>query len=345
MSTGKYSLGNQKSGGSFTKRKNFYIDEGSNIFRVLPPFGSLAAEGKIAKYWAITWVSASKGKRPVVCLENKLRDGTIKQADPLRDKVAILTAQYKALEASGTASDEVLKQLNSVIWGLNLDKSYYLNVMSPANEIGVLKIKGTSFKALMERLTELEKMGVDPINGGMTNGIFFDFKRVKGADNKVAYTVDFHYRMSKDPATGRVVSEMVQAPIDEATLEDRMKKEASDLSKLFTPKTLEEVAQIATLDPKNIDRVFQSGQVADVAVADDDSDDDGSLEDQMKVTATLGTAGVANTKVAAAKTAAPTPPALDVAEKIDATPTKAATANAANGADTEDQVRKFLFGG
>jgi len=136
---------------------------------------------------------------------------------------------------------------------MNLDKAYYVNVISPSGEIGVLKLRFTAFQNLKTRLDELDKEGIDPINLG--DGIVFDFKKMKDDKNKTIYPVDVATKTYRDQSTNKFVNEMQTYKIDENTLK-RMESEASDLSTLYQVKTAEEVALVATLDPKMVDRVF-----------------------------------------------------------------------------------------
>lgn len=275
---GKFTLGAQK--GKTFNRKNFYVEEGSNVFRVLPPFGSLSDKGRISQFWEVFWIEGTGGrKKPVPSIFNKAKDGTVLQQDPLKDRVLALDATVKKMRAEG-APEAQTKALADKVFRMGPDKSYYLNVLTPNNEIGVLKIKYTSWQAFLERLDELSKEGVDPINVGPENGIFFDFKRKKDDKGKVVYTVDVATRTSKDPNSGKTIKEYMSAPIDENILK-RMETEAQDLTKLFTQLTPDQQALVATLDPQTIDRVFQKGQAVDVPAEEQGEGGDVDVMERM----------------------------------------------------------------
>ena len=155
------------------------------------------------------------------------------------------------MRTDGTDMKRV-EEMSDRLFQLQTDKAYYVNAMNTAGEIGVLKLKSTSYNALLERLEQLEeKEGIDAISPGPNNGVFFDFKRTKDANGRTVYTTEVHMT-SKTGENGRPVKEYAWAPIDDTVLK-RMEKEAQDLTKLFTPRTPEEVALLATLDPKMVD--------------------------------------------------------------------------------------------
>jgi len=247
------------SGGGYIKKKRFYIEEGSNLYRVLPPFGSLAEKGAIAKYHEVIWLKNSSGKKfPVASKQIMGKDKVVIKRDPIVDAINAKKQELEMLKANG-ADEALIKAMSEELNGMNLDKAFYVNAMNPAGEIGVLKVKMTAWNDLKQRLQELEKQGVDPINIGQGNGIVFDFKRQVDEKKKTTYRVDIATRNSKDPATGRVKSEYQYLELDE-TLYARMEKESDDLAKLYRDMTDEEQNLLASLDPKTVDRVFQRSQ-------------------------------------------------------------------------------------
>ena len=257
MSTGTYNRGTSL--GGFVGKKRFYLNDGSNLYRLLPPFASLAEKGIIAKYWEVYWVEGSdKKKRPMPSILKTKFNGkgvpkTILVPDPMYSKIEALKAQVEAMKLDPNQPEAIVKALETKLNYMNLDKAYYVNVISPSGEIGVLKLRFTAFQNLKTRLDELDKEGIDPINLG--DGIVFDFKKMKDDKNKTIYPVDVATKTYRDQNTNKFVNEMQTYKIDENTLK-RMESEASDLSTLYQVKTAEEVALVATLDPKMVDRVF-----------------------------------------------------------------------------------------
>ena len=294
----------------FKKVKQFYIEENqSNIYRLLPPFKGMAKTGGLLKYHQVFWMAGTNGKkRPV---SSKLSIGKDKQVlvpCPIYSKVEILRKQLDLMKADPKANPQTVEMLGEKLWALNLDKSYYANVITPSGEIGVLKMKKTAKDALERRLQELEASGIDAINVGPTNGVYFDFKRFK-VDGKVTYDVVIFEKTKVDATTGRKVKEVVEAPIDEVVLK-RMENEAEDLLNMFTTYTDEQYALLATLDPKAIDRAFarpdavQSGiDTDDLLEEEGETDVVEAVAETRTVTTTAKTVVKTETPVATATTA------------------------------------------
>lgn len=239
----------------FTKKNRFYVKKDqNNIYRLLPPFGSLRESQSIVKYWAVYWLKNSKGqKRAVPMIYKADQNKRVIQADPLKEKIDMLSKNLDAAKASGNTPKAVLDSLSETVRSLYVDKSYYVNVVTPTGEIGSLKLKYTAYQALKTRLRELEKDGIDPVNQGV--GVYFNFKREVDDKGKTVYSVDVHRRTYKNPETGRLQTETVEAIVDENTIK-RMSAEAFDLGTLYKVFTPEEQGALATLDPKVVDRLF-----------------------------------------------------------------------------------------
>lgn len=285
MSTGqhgKFTTSSLK--GGFARKTRFYLKDGSNPYRILPPFRSLAEKGIIAKYWEVYWLEGSdKKKRPVPSVlisksNGKGKPKTILQRDPIADKLEALAKQVEAMEQAG-GQDAIVAALKAKLQDLYLDKAYYVNAISPSGEIGVLKLRYTAFQNLKARLEELEKAGVDAINAGPGNGVVFDFQKTKDDKGKTVYPVDFAKRTYRENGSGRLMSEMQQLEIDESVLK-RMETEAEDLSTVFRIITPEEVALLATFDPTMVDRVF--ARPDQVAEAGQDAPAEAEVETEMR---------------------------------------------------------------
>jgi hypothetical protein len=315
--------------GKFKRKKRFYVEDGSNLYRVLPPFGSLAEQGVIAKFWGVYWLEDSKGgKKPVSTIEKRGAEKKIIQEDPIATKVAALQKGFEAAKLTNT-DPVILQALEDRIYRLQLDKAYYLNVINPANEIGVLKIKYTAFQALKEKIRKLEQDQIDPINIG--TGVFFDFQKNKDDKGKVVYTVDVHQKTFKNPTTGKFTTEIVEATIDESILV-RMEKEAEDLNTLYRIFSPEEQAALATLDGNVISRMFSRGEEIKEEEGDDLEEDlTVSTSTKVSPTATVNTTATAQTIQAAAT--------QEVTQTVVAGPKPTV---AATPTEVQDMVSRFL---
>lgn len=331
------------------KKKRYNLQDGSNIFRVLPPFGSLAKGGSIAKYWSVFWLKDSRGKpKPLPSILQYGKDKIVLTPDPMFDKYQLLVKNLEAMKAQGQ-DPAVIEALEKTVKGLRPDKAYHINVITPANEIGVLKLRYTAFQRLKEKLTQLSKDGIDAINVG--TGVFFDFKKLKDDQGKTNYTVDVHMKTLKDQNTGRLVAEIVEAPIDAAILQ-RMENEASDLGSLFKIFTPEEQALAATLDVNVIDRLYARPEAAETDDGAYDAEDDEATQSTaaQAVTASATQSPAAQAIVdinnQGAQVLAAATVQTPVAQTVVAPPvTQNPTATVANPKDLTDVVGRFLRNG
>lgn len=243
----------------YAKKNRYYLKDGSNHFRVLPPFNS----DVIAKFWESIWLPSTQvskaGKvinKPISTIQRKNQDGQVTQRDPLLDKIAALQGQLVELQKDPNQNKEILTALEDRLKALRTDRSYYLNVLTPDNQIGLLQIKSTAFKDLKRQIKKLkDEEGIDAINSGAGNGVYFDFQKLRDENNKVTYQVGVVMTTKRDPVTNKPVKEYKDGTIDETILK-RMETEAFDLNTLYKVPTFEEMSLLATLDPVMVDRLF-----------------------------------------------------------------------------------------
>jgi hypothetical protein len=315
-------------GKSFKKRKYFKIEENkSNIFRILPPYGA----NNIYAFHQIFWLKGASGKsRPVSSLLKMGRDRTIIQRCPIYDKVEALKVQLAAISNDPNYDQNLIKAKKEQLNSLRLQKGYYMNVMDQAGDIGVLRVPYTAYQSLKKKLETLKAEGVDPINPGPQNGVFFDFKRYKDEKGKTIYEVEISQKTRRDETTGRMVKEYNWAPIDETVIK-RLESEGAELSTMYRALSMQEMNLLATLDPVTIDSVFANPEnsAEEEFGADDYEETEGGT---ATATATVG---------ATAQTAAP------VAQATQTAATQPASTNtAAMRVDTQvsndDLVNQFL---
>lgn len=198
-------FGKPKYGSSGPQIKHYRLKEGSNVFRVLPPMKSLAEFGKWCLYYSVHYgyfgVNRADPSKPSYrtfrCIEDKnLRTGMIKQDCPECNKNGV---QRKLLEAAQAdlkqqgKSDEDIKiscaPLNGYLKSHNVDRKWYMNVLTEAGEVGVLEISHKCKKQLDAQIEKLQKeKGIkDPLD--VDTGVWFDFLRT-GNNKKVSEIVD-----------------------------------------------------------------------------------------------------------------------------------------------------------
>lgn len=266
MSFGTYdpTRGNAQS----TRPKRFYLNYGSNVYRVLPPVKSLASKNKIAQFWSVIWLTDSKNKKRPVASVLKKMNNVVTQNDPVLDRLAQMQAELNAALASGQPQ-QVVQMLKESMKSIMHKKIYALNVLNAAGELGVLEIPYTSYQNLDQRIKELHTRGVDAIGIGADKGALFDFKKTKDERGKTTYPVDAAMSSGKD-AAGNFVLSYLRMPLtaeEAASISER----AEDLGNLFTELSYEEMQALATLDQRAFDAVFQKPQVVEESNEDEET--------------------------------------------------------------------------
>lgn len=256
MSFGSYDPTKQTNSRN-TRPKRFYLQNGSNMFRVLPPVKTLAEKNKIAQYWSIIWLTDTQNrKRPVSSVLRKQK-GEILQDDPVLTRYEQMQAELNAAMQSG-APEVQIQVLKENIKRIMPKKFYAVNVLSASGELGVLELPYTSYQNFENRLRELYAQGIDAVGVGADKGIFFDFKRLKDERGKTVYPVDVATKTTKDQS-GNFVVTYIRSPLSEeeaASLASR----AEDLTQLFTEYSYEAMQALATLSQQAFDAVFQKPQ-------------------------------------------------------------------------------------
>lgn len=267
------------------RKNNFRLQDGSNVYRILPPLGELATEGVWAVYDSLHWgYKGSKGMRPFKCIQKKdFKTKMIKVQCPECDKIAERQATYddqmKALEAQGKSKEEAreyLKPLGDWLYSHNLDKKWYVNALAPDGKIGRLAIPHKMYVQLQEVIADLvSKQGVDPI--GVDGGVWFDLIRT-GKGNQTAHRVAVVEQV--EVVNGRSMRVYKPAPLTQDVI-SRLSSEAYDLKNAVRVLSYDEIKSIVTSggDPEVVDALFGSGEVRERATEapTDDEPENGAV--------------------------------------------------------------------
>lgn len=284
-----------------------------NIYRILPPFGALAEDGRWAFFDKVHWgYKDSNGwSRNFRCIkEVDFKTKMVKQACPecdliektLKKKDAFIE-QQKANGLSDEQAKEAAKPLSEWLKSHNLDKKWYINVKNQKGEVGRLKVAHKHFQALQVVIEDLLKKGIEPID--VNGGVWFNFKRTgRGLQTQHFVYVDTEAITLPD---GRKVQGDKPAPLTPDDLA-KMQKDAYELNTMFTDLTFEKIKRLVdgNGDQSVVDAVFAApvttpaGATVAVATGSDNDEPDEPMEARMP------------TKVAA-PTSAPTPAPVQLA--------------------------------
>lgn len=265
---GEASFGNDRPKRNWENANWKVTEAGPNIYRVLPPFGSLAATGKWAYYESIIWgFKGTNGKqKPFRSILKKNRKGMIEQDDPaitwimkVAKKKADRLEELKADVDSGKITKEEaaakVQPLTDFLDQYRNEKFFTLNVMRPDGAIGKLKIKIRLKQALDALFQELiENEGVNPIKPD--EGVWVNFKRT-GQMRDTQYSCEAVYDVITEGK--KRMKTLRPAPLTEEHLE-RMKTESFDLAVSFrsVPDGYDGIKRMVDSegDPEVVDSVF-----------------------------------------------------------------------------------------
>lgn len=337
MKIGKARFGSQ--GGQ--QRKYFKLKDGEQAYRILPPIGELADQGRWSVFHSVHYgYKSSDGKqKPFLTCEVKNRkNGMIEVADAAKDRITTLKAKLEeAKKAGNKALADKLEPLVGATGMYNLDNNHYMNVVDAQGNVGILKIRHKAKLALEAEIKSLNADGVDPLS--VEDGRFFVFTRT-GMGRDTTFGVKVLKEKIKVEGVGNVERDVVHKLDD--SLIARLDTEAGELNKIFKSLTAEEVKQVVAgsnletgVSPV-LDRFFIKGQAA--AVSEEDNAD--ADADAVGTAADISAATVATTAPAATVTATVAAPAKAplkvVAPKTQAT--------AISEMDTESFLRKLEEG-
>jgi len=193
--------------------KRHTVKDGSNIFRILPPFGNVEVHNNYPyKKWSIAWLADPRtGKRRPFA--SPLTEGEencpVKEyQEALRSFIDKKKATLEASGASKSTVKEALKGLHEIQWQIKVQHLYTYNACDKSGTVGLLEIKSTAQKALKKKMSEyISLYSQDPTSLASAtddSGVWFNFSK-DGTGKDTTYSVDFSKERFKDDQ-GRLVS-------------------------------------------------------------------------------------------------------------------------------------------
>lgn len=323
-------IGNAKYGsGGFAKRNYFKLKDGESVFRILPPIGDLAEQGRWSMFYNVHYGyknSAGKMRAFQSPLVKNRKTKMIESPDAALERIEQLKAELEKAKSSGNKAraEQIMVLAGGQKSLYNLDSHHYMNVVDLSGNIGILKIRHRCKLALDAEISKLRDEGTDPLSAD--NGRFFVFRRT-GSGLDTSFQVTVYSEKKNIPGVGQVLQPVVHV-LDDALIA-RLEKEAAQLDKLFKRPTSEEVARIVTSSDLKTgtspacDEIFDKGNVQSATAADESEDEPGADYQEPKA-APMATKAAASTNTftnptsesaksksvaPAAKTVAPAAPA------------------------------------
>jgi len=229
--------------------KRHKVQDGSNIFRLLPPFGP-EANGYPYRKWNVIWglTDPSTGrKRPFaspITYEGKCP--IYEYLELLKVKVEAMKAEFASQGMTEEMIKERLKATNYFISQLRPKVIYAYNACDKSGVVGILELKSTAHKKILELMGKyITDYNQDPtsLNSAMDDsGVWFNITR-KGQGLQTEYGAEKNQSMIKDPNTGAISYQDDRSALPENVIKD-YENLGYDLTGIYQKKSYDEMKQI-----------------------------------------------------------------------------------------------------
>lgn len=228
---------------SFKKTVRHKVQDGSNIFRFLPPFGK-ESDGYPYRKWNVIWglVDPSSGRaRPFAS------SSTYEGRCPIYDYLDLLKAKVATMTSQ--ADEAKVEALNKFISDLRPKTAYAYNASDKSGQIGVLELKATAHKKVISLMDKyIKDYNQDPTSlssEATDSGVWFNISKVgKGFDT--SYDAVKNQIMAKD-ATGVPVYKDDRSPLVDSIVHN-FDSLGYDLNSLYQKLTYEELKDILVVN-------------------------------------------------------------------------------------------------
>lgn len=263
-------------GGGFTKKEYFWLKANeNNLYRVLPPLFSLADRGQYAKYHASHKVviidappagSNDKGKYNVyqfLCVEKTdSKTKLIQNHCPFCDQARAAKATHEDAKQRGAGKEQLKEFYDKQISPFEAEKKFYINAVNLENKVGLLPLGIKNFKALQDRLKDVQ-INYGGLDATGVNGLFLNFKKTQKfkGDRDTVYTVDL--AMDTSMVNGQPQMQLKTHVLTTDFIET-VRTSARDLGELYKSVSPEEMMHIIQATPETkkqlLDKLFGRGE-------------------------------------------------------------------------------------
>jgi hypothetical protein len=265
---------------SFKKTVRHKVQDGTNIFRILPPFGK-ESEGYPYHKWNVVWglVDPTSGRaRPFAS------SSTYEGKCPVYDYLDLLKNKVTALDVPG-CDESRIEALNKFISDLRPKTVYAYNAADKSGQIGVLELKSTAHKKVLSLMEKyIKDYNQDPTSLGSDvndSGIWFNITKTgKGFDT--SYDANKNQMKNKN-AAGVLVYEDDRSPLAESIVHN-FDALAYDLNGLYQKLTYDELKDILVAN------ILNSAKDMPELLVEGFGLDENSVSEQEHVTVTTTTA-------------------------------------------------------
>jgi hypothetical protein len=225
---------------SFKKTVRHKVQDGSNIFRILPPFGA-ESDGYPYKKWNVVWgLVDPTSNRPRPFASSSTYEGRC----PVYDYLDTLKTKVIALNVPG-CDEAKIEALNKFISDLRPKTVYAYNAADKTGQVGVLELKATAHKKILSLMEKyIKDYNQDPTSLDSEvndSGIWFNITKAgKGFDT--SYDANKNQMKNKN-AAGVLVYEDDRSPLAESIVHN-YDSLAYDLGSLYQKISYDELKDI-----------------------------------------------------------------------------------------------------
>lgn len=229
--------------------KRHKVKDGSNVFRILPPFGP-NANGYAYRKWQIIWgLTDPESGRPRPFASSM----TSEKKCPVTEYVQLLKKKAESLKselaAAGVSEEDQkarLGSLNKLISDLNPKTVYIYNAADKTGEVGLLELKSTAQKKMKTEMAQyIQDYNQDPTSlnsEDADSGVWFNITRV-GLGRDTEYDVKKMQTKTKNAQTGKISFEDDRSALPESVVEN-YENLGYDLNAVYQVKSYEELSEI-----------------------------------------------------------------------------------------------------
>lgn len=229
--------------------KRHKVKDGSNVYRILPPFGE-ASNGYPYRKWQIIWglqdPESGRARPFASSMTSEKKCPVTEYVTALKKKAETLKSQMAAAGVDEETQKERLGALNKLISDLNPKTVYIYNAADKSGDVGLLELKSTAQKKMKAEMSQyIQDYNQDPtsLNSEDTDsGLWFNITR-SGLGRDTEYDVKKMQIKTKNPTTGKISFEDDRSPLPDAVVEN-YDNLAYDLSAVYQVKTYDQLAEI-----------------------------------------------------------------------------------------------------
>lgn len=244
------------------------VKSGSNIFRILPPFGD-NSNGYPYRKWQIIWglTDPSSGRvRPFASsLMSEKRDPVVEFVDGLKTRLDEMegTLKGRGMDDKSVQKHPKFARLAQFVRDITPKTTYLYNAADKSGTIGLLELKSTAHKDMKEKMNKyIRDYNQDPTSLNSADddsGVWFDVTRT-GEGFATEYAVNIVQTTVK--VNGKIMKEDDRSALPESVVQN-FDNLAYDLSSVYKANSYDDLNEILQA---NLDTFYKVCPEADLTV-------------------------------------------------------------------------------